>query len=85
MSKENSRFLHSVGVFLLLRKFGASLEEQIAGLIHDTSHSVFSHTIDYINENLDRKKDHRIQDDNHEEFVKDSSVVEISKEYGIDL
>ena len=27
----------------ILRKNGASLEEQIAGLLHDVSHTVFSH------------------------------------------
>ncbi len=42
-----SRFEHSVGVYLLLRKYGAPLEEQIAGLLHDVSHAVFSHSIDY--------------------------------------
>ena len=43
-----NRFVHSVGVFMLLRRFGAPLEEQIAGLLHDVSHSAFSHTVDYI-------------------------------------
>ena len=32
-----NRFDHSVGVFLLIRKYGGSLEEQMAGLIHDVS------------------------------------------------
>jgi len=43
-----SRFEHSMGVFILLKKYNASTEEQIAGLIHDVSHSAFSHCIDYV-------------------------------------
>lgn len=38
-----SRFDHSVGLAVLLHKFGASLEEQYAGLTHDLSHTAFSH------------------------------------------
>lgn len=42
-----TRYDHSVGVFLLLRKLNASLEEQVAGLLHDVSHTAFSHAIDW--------------------------------------
>jgi len=45
---KHSRFEHSVGVCWLLKKYGAPIEEQIAGLIHDVSHTAFSHTSDYI-------------------------------------
>ena len=43
-----SRFDHAVGAMLLLRRLGASLEEQIAALLHDVSHTAFSHVIDYV-------------------------------------
>lgn len=43
-----SRFEHSVGVMILLRRLGAGLEEQIAGLLHDVSHTAFSHVIDWV-------------------------------------
>ena len=45
---KHSRFEHSIGCYVLLKMYGASLEEQLAGLIHDVSHSAFSHTADYI-------------------------------------
>lgn len=43
-----SRFDHSLGVYLLLRKLGAPLEEQIAGLLHDVAHCAFSHVVDFV-------------------------------------
>ncbi|TLS34898.1 HD domain-containing protein [Pseudalkalibacillus caeni] len=43
-----TRFGHSVGVMLLVRKMGGSLEEQIAGLLHDVSHTAFSHVVDLV-------------------------------------
>lgn len=43
-----TRLEHSIGVMLLIRRFGGSLEEQIAGLLHDISHTSFSHVIDYL-------------------------------------
>jgi len=48
VTRKTSRFEHSMGVMLLVRKFGASLEEQIAALLHDVSHTAFSHVIDYV-------------------------------------
>lgn len=43
-----SRFDHSVGVMLLVRRLGATLEEQIAALVHDVSHTAFSHVVDFV-------------------------------------
>lgn len=46
-----TRFDHSIGVMLLIKKLGGSVEEQIAGLLHDVSHTAFSHVIDYVFDN----------------------------------
>jgi HD superfamily phosphohydrolase len=46
--KNVSRYEHSLGVFLLLRRLGAPRKEQVAGLLHDISHTAFSHAIDFV-------------------------------------
>src|SRR5581483_8929060 len=43
-----SRYDHSLGVYALLKRFGASTQEQVAGLMHDASHTAFSHIADLI-------------------------------------
>lgn len=78
---EQSRFEHSVGCYLLLKKFGASIEEQIAGLLHDISHSAFSHTADYVFEG-GRGADHNYQDDIFETFVWQTEIPNILEKYG---
>lgn len=80
----HSRFEHSVGVYLLLKMYNAPTEEQIAGLIHDVSHSAFSHCIDYV---LDAgsEKEHSHQDNVFDEFVRKSEIPEILKKYNQDL
>ncbi|GER83554.1 hypothetical protein KTAU_21910 [Thermogemmatispora aurantia] len=46
--RDTTRYEHSVGVMLLIRLLGGSLEEQLAGLLHDVSHTAFSHVADYL-------------------------------------
>ncbi len=46
--KTVTRFEHSLGVFVLLRALGAPAREQVAGLLHDISHTAFSHAVDFL-------------------------------------
>ncbi|MDP3964493.1 MAG: HD domain-containing protein [bacterium] len=78
------RYSHSIGVFMLLRQFGASLEEQIAGLIHDVSHSAFSHAIDYVLDEGSGAHQHH-QDNVHDEFVRKSEIADIVRRHGFSL
>lgn len=77
-----SRFEHSLGVFILLKKFGAPLLEQIAGLLHDVSHTVFSHVADFVFSNGSGEKQ-SFQDDCFEEFIEKSEIPEILKKHKI--
>jgi len=81
---EETRFAHSLGVYLLLRKYGAPIEEKIAGLIHDVSHSAFSHCIDYVLDSGSEKK-HSHQDDIFESFIRKTEIPKIIKKYGFNL
>lgn len=46
--KQVTRWEHSLGVYHLLRHLGAVRREQVAGLLHDISHTAFSHAVDFI-------------------------------------
>lgn len=75
-----TRYEHSLGVFFLLRKFDASLEEQIAGLLHDVPHTAFSHLVDFVFDT----EDHDYHDDFLDKIVYDSEIPEILEKHGID-
>lgn len=78
-----SRFEHSVGVCYLLKKFEASLEEQIAGLIHDVSHAVFSHCVDYaLDAGSPQKQNH--QDNIFKNFIENTEIPDILKRHKFD-
>lgn len=81
---DNSRFAHSIGVYILLRKYNAPFDEQIAGLIHDVSHSAFSHSIDYV---LDggSEKEHNHQDKVFKDFIKNSEIPAILRKYNLEV
>ena len=76
-----SRFDHSVGAMLLVRRLGAGLEEQIATLLHDVSHTAFSHVIDYVYDNHGEQGYH---EQKKEEIVARSAIPEILQQYGLD-
>ncbi|WHY72312.1 HD domain-containing protein [Fictibacillus enclensis] len=73
-----TRYEHSLGVMLLIRRLGGSLEEQIAGLLHDVSHTAFSHVVDTVLK--------RSEEDYHEEIfhtvIEDSEIPSLLQDYG---
>jgi len=80
----HSRLEHSLGVYLLLRRFDAKLSEQVSGLIHDVSHSAFSHCADYVfAEGSQKEQSH--QDNIFDEHVRRSEIPVILKKYNLDL
>lgn len=80
----HSRFEHSVGVYLILKIYNAPVEEQIAGLIHDISHSAFSHCVDYVLE-AGSQKEQNHQDNVFDGFVRKSEIPRILRKYSLNL
>lgn len=77
-----SRYDHSVGVMVLLKNLGASLEEQVAGLLHDSSHTAFSHLIDWV---LQTQEVQDYQDKTLADFLAKSEVSAILLRHGLQL
>ncbi|WP_313894384.1 HD domain-containing protein [Psychrobacillus sp.] len=73
-----TRYDHSIGVMLLIRKLGGSVEEQIAGLLHDVSHTAFSHVIDFVFENMDEDYHEKI----YSSVIINSEIPTILSKYG---
>lgn len=75
----HTRFDHSLGVYWLVTKFGGNLNERVAALLHDLSHTAFSHVIDAV---LDYKKE-----DFHETIFQDvlnsSTIPFILNQYNL--
>lgn len=66
-----SRFDHSMGTMILVRRLGGSVEEQIAALLHDVSHTAFSHVIDYVFDGHDSQSYH---DEEKETFIAQTDI-----------
>src|SRR5512133_3129269 len=74
------RYEHCLGVYILLNRLGATRQEQIAGLLHDISHTAFSHLIDWII-NLDpRLEDY--QHSIHLSILRRPELAAILQRYG---
>ncbi len=82
--KNYSRYEHSVGVMLLLRKLGATIEEQVAGLLHDVSVLAFSHIADWVFALGDMGVED-YHDEIHEKFVKKTEIPQILEKFSFVL
>jgi HD superfamily phosphohydrolase len=78
-----SRYDHSVGVLALLMKANVSRQEQAAGLLHDASHTAFSHLGDKIFGGDQQAKAY--QDEIHLEFLEKMGIGKIVEKYGMKL
>lgn len=77
------RYEHSVGVMMFLRKLGATLDEQISGLLHDVSHLAFSHVVDYVF-GKGRSGNEDYQDLSHFDFINKTEIPKILEKHNID-
>jgi HD superfamily phosphohydrolase len=79
VTKPTTRFEHSVGAMLLVWRLGAAVPEQIAALLHDVSHTAFSHVIDYVYGGHDSQSYH---DEVKEVYVAGSDIPAVLEQHG---
>lgn len=79
ITSRTSRLEHSIGTLLLVRRLGGSLQEQIAALLHDISHTAMSHVIDYVYARHDAQSYH---DEMKAWFVAQSDIPAVLRRYG---
>lgn len=77
-----TRFEHSVGALLLVRKVGASLEEQVAALLHDISHTVLSHVVDWALSTPPGESESSFHEVHKERYIKTTPLPEILTRHG---
>ncbi|MFA6184983.1 MAG: HD domain-containing protein [Candidatus Shapirobacteria bacterium] len=76
-----TRYEHSIGVWYLSSLYKRSMEEQIACLLHDLSHTAFSHVIDFVVKNEKQE----FADEKLKEMINKSNIPQIVKNNGFDL
>jgi len=81
---EFTRWEHSLGVFMLTAMYGGSYYEQVAALLHDISHTVFSHVGGWIY-HADYKRADQHQDEIHEWYLKHTGIADLLHAYGISI
>ncbi len=77
-----NRFEHSIGVLYLLRKLNASIEEQVSGLLHDVSHTAFSHVADWV---FGSSENEDFQDNIHLDILHGPEILSILEKYNLDV
>lgn len=73
-----TRYEHSVGAMLLVRRAGGSVEAQAAGLLHDVAHTALSHVADNVFEYV-------VHEDDKMEYLESTNVLDIlDKHFGVE-
>lgn len=72
-----TRYDHSVGAMLLVRKAGGTIEAQAAALLHDIAHTALSHVVDgafgYVLHEVDKR-----------EYLDTTTIPEILRRHGLE-
>ena len=76
-----NRYEQSIGTMILSLKFNGNIEEQIKALLHDISHTAFSHVIDYVLKNKSEDYHEKIQED----FLNDEELLSILEKYNLNI
>jgi uncharacterized protein len=74
-----TRFEHSVGAMILVQRAGGSVCEQAAALLHDVSHTAFSHVADFV-----FGGPNSYHEEKRREWLAQSDIPAVLSRYGID-
>ncbi|KAM0815607.1 hypothetical protein AB5N19_01406 [Seiridium cardinale] len=74
-----TRMEHSIGAFLQVRIVGAEVDEQVAGLLHDISHTTMSHVVDFA---LSKPGEGSFHEVHKMRYVNMTRIPEILKRHG---
>ncbi|GAQ44720.1 hypothetical protein AtubIFM55763_008591 [Aspergillus tubingensis] len=75
-----TRFEHSVGAFLLVRIAGGSVEEQVTALLHDISHTVLSHVVDWA---LSKPGEESYHEVHKARYIRTTQIPKILTKHGV--
>lgn len=78
-----SRLSHSIGVYNILKKNYATKAECVAGLYHDASHTVFSHTSDYLGKDYQRYVEESMHDSKLTKILDNKQTLQILYNEGL--
>ncbi len=81
ITRPTTRFEHSLGVMVLVGRLGGKRREQIAALLHDVSHTAFSHVIDYVFENHHGQNYH---DEHKERYMAGTDLPKLLAQFDLD-
>jgi uncharacterized protein len=74
-----TRFEHSVGAMILVQRTGGSVCEQAAALLHDVSHTAFSHVADFV-----FGGPHSYHEVKRREWMAQSDIPAVLSRHGVD-
>ena len=80
-SKKYSRYVHSIGVALIIWHFTKDIKQSISGLFHDIATPVFAHTIDFFNG--DHEKQESTENYTRDIIEKSNEITDLLKKYNI--
>lgn len=77
----HTRYDHSLGAMLVVRRLGGGIEEQAAALLHDISHTAMSHVMDHV---FDSPLSQSYHDHEQANYVGNSDIPAICRRHAVD-
>ncbi len=79
--KKYSRYVHSIGVAMIIWHFTSDIKQSVAGLVHDIATPVFAHTIDFFNN--DHEKQQSTEKETSNIIQNSDEIAKLLKKYNL--